>query len=500
VFALAGCILLSACGARPERAADKGIDAPGFLVFSGMTSSSYLHAIRPDGSDLREVALPQDCSPDRFTRDGRNLLCFDLNGDAGFIALERKQASWHQAPLPAEFQFPDWAIEDDMLERAPEWAPNHDQIAFIRPPQSDDTDFWLSQTGDVVVAGGDNRHEKVVAEGAQVPAWSPDGRSLAFARCRPSELTEGDWRSYETAECSLWVVRADGSHPPELLVENAASIPVWSPDSRFIAFLREVRCEIDCIDRIFVLPADGGKALPVGPELVKPRGGFEWWRGLAWVPESAPVVSGGVKGEPIDWLALQRCVDIWNRARMYPWPAGALNVSLVGDRCQMTVAGYGGVCTQSASMEFRYWCQSHGAGLHLLPPEHRVWNADAEEDGQVRLFDPPQGPRLPLPKAPPYPMLDGFVVPYGKDGEPLEDLKLTEVKGTCYGTGEPDRYPLALPDGYPARCWGHGSGNDHCFKRPGRLALGDTVLCPMAVWDDVYDPMRFFKVKVVKFE
>jgi hypothetical protein len=267
-----------------------------------------------------------------------------------------------------------------------------------------------------------------------------------------------------------------------------------------VAFLRDVRCETYCVDRIFVVPADGGKAHAVGPELMKPRRGFEWWRGLAWLPDSVPVVSGRVKGEPIDQLELQRCVDIWNRARMYPWPTGLLNVHLVGDRCQVTVASYGGLCTQSAGMEFRYRCQSHGAGLHLLPPEDRVWNAHAAEDGQVRLFDPPKGPRLALPKAPPFPMLDGYVIPYGKDGEPLADLKVTEVAGTCYGTGEPDRYPLALPDQYPARCWWHGSGSDDCFKRPGRLAIGDVVLCPESAWKDVYEPMHFFKVKVVEFE
>jgi hypothetical protein len=149
-------------------------------------------------------------------------------------------------------------------------------------------------------------------------------------------------------------------------------------------------------------------------------------------------------------------------------------------------------------MPFRYWCPSHGAGLHQLPTEYRVWNGYGAADGRLSLFDPPEALSLSLPKAPPYPMLDGYVIPYGKDGQPLPDLTFTEISGTCSGTGAPDRYPLSYPDRYPARCWWDGSGSEHCFKQPGRLELGDVVLCPDAPWEKAYDPMGFFRVKVSK--
>jgi hypothetical protein len=40
---------------------------------------------------------------------------------------------------------------------------------------------------------------------------------------------------------------------------------------------------------------------------------------------------------------------------------------------------------------------------------------------------------------------------------------------------------------------------DECFKRPGRLAVGDIVLCPSrSARDEAYDPMHFEKVEVAK--
>jgi hypothetical protein len=472
-----------------------------------MPSGSYLHAMRPDGTELRNLELPKACSPARFTRDGRVLTCFDVSDDVDldqWNAVEREDKQWRRASMPAEPKLPDWARDYEEVD-APQWAPARDRIAFVRP---DDGHHWFSSSGKVIVADADGSNERVVADDGEIPMWSPDGKRLAFARCR---VLEDEWLEDEfaerTAECSLWTVPVDGTQPAELLVQKVDSTAFWSPDGRFIAFFRQAGArETFGRYRIFIAPSTGGDPQEVGPELVEPSvdaSGLWSWPGLAWLPESAPVVVPAPEEARGDDFELQRCVDIWNRARMDPWPSGAANVSLVGDRCQVTLRYYGGVCMQSAELEFRFWCPSHGAGLHMLPPEYRVWNAHDERDGELRLFDPPKGPGLPLPKAPPHPMLEGYVIPYGKDGEPLADLKLTEAEGTCYGTGEPDGYPLAYPDGYPAQCWWHGpprGGSKDCFKRPGRLAIGDIVLCPQAFWHQAYDPMRFVKVKVTMFE
>jgi TolB protein len=54
------------------------------------------------------------------------------------------------------------------------------------------------------------------------PAWSPDGRTIAFASTRSGSL-------------ELWTMASDGSNP-ERLSSSPAEYPSWSPDGSRIAF------------------------------------------------------------------------------------------------------------------------------------------------------------------------------------------------------------------------------------------------------------------------
>ena len=58
------------------------------------------------------------------------------------------------------------------------------------------------------------------------PAWSPDGRWIAYVR-----------RSPGTSIRELWLVRPDGSQrPPLTKLGGVAQAPAWSPDGRRLAF------------------------------------------------------------------------------------------------------------------------------------------------------------------------------------------------------------------------------------------------------------------------
>jgi dipeptidyl aminopeptidase/acylaminoacyl peptidase len=76
------------------------------------------------------------------------------------------------------------------------------------------------------------------------PAWSPDGRRLAYAAGR---VARG---SYKLAADDLFVVSADGRRRVRLTRTAAdESSPSWSPDGRDLAYVRGTR--------IFVIAADG---------------------------------------------------------------------------------------------------------------------------------------------------------------------------------------------------------------------------------------------------
>lgn len=315
-----------------------------------------------------------------------------------------------------------------------------------------------------------------MATDGEVPMWSPDGSRIAFARCRiTGEIP------HESAECSLWVVPADERETPEKLAEKIDSAPVWSPDGRFVAFLRTTRpCTAACESRIMAVPAEGGDARPVGPELVEPNE-------LYWLPDSAAAVVARRETSVNDPLELQRCVDIWNRARM-DWPKTAANVRLGEDGCQITAGGVeiagvfatGFECWQPVPYSYR--CASHGGALRVMDPQQRVWNAETDASAKLRLFDPPKAGRLPLPKAAPYPMFDGYIIPFDSKGQLRPGLTITEtveVEATCYDPG---------PDDYPGRCY---LTYATCFRRPGGPA--DVVLCP----EDA-GSTRFHWVKLVE--
>jgi Tol biopolymer transport system component len=84
------------------------------------------------------------------------------------------------------------------------------------------------------------------------PAWSPDGRFLAY-----EAVCEGSW--------DLWLADADGRNPRRLTSDpgNERS-PVWSPDGKFLYYVKDSRS-------LWRLPLDGSG---------KPTGPAELWAGF----------------------------------------------------------------------------------------------------------------------------------------------------------------------------------------------------------------------------
>ena len=117
-------------------------------------------------------------------------------------------------------------------------------------PPANEIVFVSTRDGDYAVYGmnADGSDARRVAGNATsgVPAWSPDGRRIAFRRYdgQPGSGSPGPGPS------DLFVVNADGSGLRRL-TRGAANVRwfAWSPDARTIAFLRN--------GEVHVVNADG---------------------------------------------------------------------------------------------------------------------------------------------------------------------------------------------------------------------------------------------------
>ncbi len=156
----------------------------------------------------------------------------------------------------------------------PEFSPDGKQIVYIHQDDYDGVN-GINQQVWVMNADGSNAH--AVTTGAvpkdQLPTWSPDGSSIAYASGMPD--SEG-----------IWVVKADGTKPRQLSGCKAGDAapcaagsdigPGWSPDGTTIAFARGFSA-VGANDRpIFLMKADGTdqRRLTPDPMLV----GVPTWR------------------------------------------------------------------------------------------------------------------------------------------------------------------------------------------------------------------------------
>jgi hypothetical protein len=103
-------------------------------------------------------------------------------------------------------------------------------------------------------ADGSGRTGVIVEEGYQ-PAWSPDGRSIAFTRF------SDDIGEQEFSE--IWVAAADGSGARRLTRSRGGveeDSPAWSPDGRRVAFVRLTDDDDVIVSSIVSVAAEGGDA------------------------------------------------------------------------------------------------------------------------------------------------------------------------------------------------------------------------------------------------
>jgi TolB protein len=130
------------------------------------------------------------------------------------------------------------------VEAEPDWSPDGRLIAFVRASRGGGSHVYVMRP--------DGRGVRRVTSGPledTSPTWSPDGKQLAFVR---EDATLGASRVYVTSMDGRRVRPLVG----QLQLDPAATFesdPAWSPDGKRIAFVRGARLYSD----LYVASVDG---------------------------------------------------------------------------------------------------------------------------------------------------------------------------------------------------------------------------------------------------
>jgi Tol biopolymer transport system component len=121
----------------------------------------------------------------------------------------------------------------------PAWSPDGKKIAFYA--------FGLSNPSrnpEIWTMDPDGSNQRRLTDHGLDPTWSPDGRQIAFASKRDGVF-------------QIYAVNSDGSNPRRLTKHNAEdSNPAWAPDGASIAFISATG---DDRRGLFLMGADGSK-------------------------------------------------------------------------------------------------------------------------------------------------------------------------------------------------------------------------------------------------
>jgi TolB protein len=184
---------------------------------------------------------------------------------------------------------------DLAYDGSPAWSPDGKRIAFTHSTGD-------RSVIDVVDADGDNREtlttDPAPRRGSDFgPTWSPDGKQIAFARAT------SDGHGWTWA--AIYVVDADGGNE-RLLVDHALD-PAWSPDGRQILFTKYRRSygsSDDCVYScgIYVVNADSVGRTPAGRGIRRLQASGPLDTSPAWSPDGDEIVFMSTRDARKGWV------------------------------------------------------------------------------------------------------------------------------------------------------------------------------------------------------
>jgi len=118
----------------------------------------------------------------------------------------------------------------------PQVSPDGSRVAFVRVTVNEKKEGYNTSIWSVPTAGGEEPHQLTKGDHDSTPRWSPDGKFLLFVRA-----TEKDGKP-EPPQLSILPMAGGDSFSFTDLPKGAGN-PVWSPDGKTIAFTSDTNPE-----------------------------------------------------------------------------------------------------------------------------------------------------------------------------------------------------------------------------------------------------------------
>lgn len=207
------------------------------------------------------------------------------------------------------------AIGDGVDYSLPAWSPDGTRIAFTawsnRPGLGQN---WQSreQTAAIWTMAADGSDLRLVVDGAPgaawIPAWSPDGTTIAYTVSDTGGATSAAAEPVPNAGpgavgpvtpivgATTWLVGPDGGDARQLTGEvSDVMAAVWSPDGRQLAYIRSSGSESD----VFVATYRAGSL--VGERVLASSPADDW--APAWSPDGRQIAFTSARGGSDDvWV------------------------------------------------------------------------------------------------------------------------------------------------------------------------------------------------------
>jgi len=253
-LAVAALLLVASCGGQGPT----GEPDDGAILFSSSRDGDFeIYVMDADGGAVRQLthnasrgANEADDYEPSWSPDG-NRVAFvstrDREGD-GFESLEIYVM---RADGSGETRLT--STQDG--EADPGWSPDGESLLFARRRAPNEDEFELA----LMRPDGTGLRQLLAIDGYGSGVFSPDGTRLAFSRCGPED---------DESDCEIWVAESGGSRARKLVDSDGWDAgPAWSPDGRRIAFVSDRDRNGDCFfhdcsghnGEIYVMNADGSE-------------------------------------------------------------------------------------------------------------------------------------------------------------------------------------------------------------------------------------------------